>query len=124
MSARIQLERLRKAMEIGLRDEDISDLRDIEKRIKNLEDYATLAKRPGISQLLDWCKGDIRGINDRLSTDVVLMKDGHEGERFAILNRKEILLYFVGLFDPYAELDLLEKELSDRAQQFDEYHNN
>ena len=122
MSARDQLERLQKAMEIGMRPEEANDLREIEKRIKLLEDYTALAGRPGIRDFIDWCKRDVRSGNDRLSTDRALLADGRQAERDAILNRKDILLYFVALFDTSIELENLEKEISDRAQTFEEYN--
>lgn len=122
MSARDQLERLRSAMEVGMRPEESQDLREIEKRVKLLEDYNALSGRPGIKDFIDWCKREIRSGNDRLSTDRALLSDGRQAERDAILNRKEILLYFIQLFDTSAELENLEKEISDRAQTFEEYN--
>lgn len=122
MSARDQLDRLRTAMEVGMRPEEQGELRDVERRIKMLEDYTTLSGRPGIKDFIDWCIREVRSGNDRLSTDRVLLADGRQAERDAILNRKEILLYFVGLFDTHAELESLEKEISDRAQTFEDYN--
>ncbi|MDE1944816.1 MAG: hypothetical protein KGI03_00890 [Patescibacteria group bacterium] len=122
MAAHDQLDRLRKAAEIGIRPEDARELRDIEKRIKLLEDYEGLAKRPAIAGLLDWARRDIASTNERLSTDRELMRDGREAERLAMLERKDVLSYLLVLFNPREELDSIEKELSARAYTFEEYN--
>lgn len=121
MSATDQLARFRKALERGQRPEEGNELRQIELRIKQLENYLLLAKTPGIADLIEYCRRGIREVNDLLSTDRELSKDGRGAERLAMLEKKEVLLYFVGLFDPSAELDQIEKELSERSQAFEDY---
>lgn len=105
----------------GFRPEESKELSQIELRIKQLENYKALAQTPGIKDLIDWSRRGIREINDTLSTDREIQYSGREAERFAMLDKKDVLLYFVGLFDPQAELDSIEKELSERAQDFEEY---
>lgn len=121
MSAIDQLQRFRVALERGQRPDEVEDLRSIEARIKQLQDYEKLSKTPGIRDLIDWCRRGVREMNELLSTDRDLLRDGREGERLAMLERKDVLLYFIGLFDPAAELDEIEKELSEKASQFEEY---
>lgn len=121
MSAIDRLSQLREVVSAGMTDEDRRDLHATEQRIKQLEDYSVLKARPGIKDLIDWSMRGIREINDQLSTDRDLLKDGHEHERLAMLDRRDILLYFVGLFNPEAELDEIEKYLTDRIVAFSEY---
>lgn len=122
MDAAASLDRLRKAVEIGTRPEEQEYLRITEHRIKMLKDYEGLAQRPAIRDLLDYFKRDIRTINERLSTDRDFQTDRHTAERLAMLERKDVLLYLVGLFDPHEELDALAKELTERAINFEQYH--
>lgn len=122
MAARDQYERLRHSVEIGMREDDVRDLRDAERRLKLAEDRAALAQRPGILELIRWAKSDINSVNERLSTDRALLKDGREAERLAMLERKDVLSYLLVLFDPSAELEALEQEFSKSAEQFEEYH--
>lgn len=121
MSALNKLSELRATMEKGFKPDEARELRQIDLRIKALNDYQELAQRPGISELLQWCRRGIGEINETLSTDRELLKDGREGERLAMLEKKDILLYLTGLFNPQAELDEIEKELSDRVEVFKEY---
>lgn len=104
-----------------MRAEEISSLNDIERRIKELSDYQSLGQRPAIKDFTGWAARDIASTNERLSTDRSLMADGKSGERYAMLERKEILLYLINLFDPSAELEGLEKDLVERAESFEEY---
>lgn len=108
-------------MEKGMRPEEGLELRQIEIRIKQLNNYKDLAGTPGIVDLLEWCRRNIRQTNDALSTDRELHEAGRTAERLAMLEKKEVLLYFVGLFDPQAELDSIEKELTDHTQSFEDY---
>lgn len=121
MSARNQLDRYRAGVSVGMRPEEAQLLREMERRIKTLESYQKFAEMPAIQDFAQWAQGDIRAINDRLSTDGALLKDGREGERLAMLNRKDVLLYLLGLFDPSAELEAIEKFLSPLADRFEGY---
>lgn len=122
MAARDQLERFKKAITIGMRPEEQQDLESISQRVKKLDDYQTLAQRPAIRELLSFFTADIAAINARLSTDRELQRDVHTQERLAMLDRKDVLLYLVALFDPSAELETLEKELDARATDFEKYN--
>jgi hypothetical protein len=121
MAAIDQLDRLRKAVERGQRPDEAKDLRDIEKRIKTLDDYDSLAKRPAIAELLQWMKDEISGINERLSTDRKVDQQAVT-ERLAIMEKRDVLLYFVGLFDPSAELASIEKMLLAKVEEYEEYN--
>lgn len=121
MSAHEAIERYRSAIEKGARDEEKVYLHGLEKRVKQLENYQALGQTPAIKDFTGWAKRDIHNTNDRLSTDQVLQRDGHEAERLAMLNRKEVLLYLIGLFDPSAELEIIEKQLSEDAETFESY---
>lgn len=121
MSIQTQLDRLRKAMTVGMNEEDHSYLSILEKRIKELEDFESLGQRPAIRQFIDYCVREVKTVNDRLSTDVVLLKDGREGERLAMINRKEIFLYFISLFNTSADLESLERQVSAEAENFEGY---
>lgn len=121
MTANIQLERLRNAMSKGMRPEESLELSAIEKRIKLLEGYQSLANHSSIKDFISWCKLGITEINDRLTSDRELSKSLLESERLALFDKKDILMYFVSLFDPSAELDSLDKELADRAESFEQY---
>lgn len=117
-------DRLRKAMERGLTDDDRSYLSVVEKQIKKMRGYEVLAENPAIKDYLDWCKTSIKGINRSLSTDRELQDDRHHAERLAMMEKKDVLMYFIGLFDTKAALDALEKELADRAEEFEQYQSN
>lgn len=120
MAAADALERYRKSVEIGMRDEDRLLLRDTEKRIKLLESYKAFFEIPAVRDFADWAARDIRSINETLSTSRELHLRSSE-ERLAMIDRKDVLLYLIGLFDPSAELETLEKELTEKAERFEEY---
>lgn len=124
MSASEQLNRYRKSVEEGMRPDEAVRLRELERRIKTLESYEKFANMPAIKDLRSWATREIVSINQRLSTDAVLLHDGHEGERLAMLNRKDVLLYFLGLLDPIAELEEIERSLSTDATVFENYQEN
>ncbi len=121
MAAKDQLENLRKAMTIGMKPEEAEFLSSIEQQIKKLEDYQTLAQRPAIRELLDWAVRQISSINGQLSTRGPLQFTGREAERLAMIDRKDVLLYIVGLFNVNVQLENLDKELADRVKTFEEY---
>lgn len=115
------LDRFRKAIEIGMRPDERKELLQIERSVKELEDAELLLERPAIMRLLQWCRSNVRDLNEQLSTDEELMKDGLEGTRLAMLKKKEILLYFIGLFDTKAQLEEIAKDLDDRSTAFEDY---
>jgi hypothetical protein len=121
MSATGQLERLRKSAERGGGHHgDAGDLKAIEMRIKLLESYESLATTPGIADLLKWCRDEIIATNDRLSTERKVDFQSSL-ERLAIIEKRDVLLYLVGLFDPKAELESLETMLTEKAEEFEKY---
>ena len=121
MAASNALERYRKSVEVGMRDEERAYLSTVEKRIKQLENYLTLGKNPAIQDFSEWAKRDISSINVRLSTERELMLDGHAAERLAMLDRKDVLLYLIGLLDPSAELEVIENQLNEDAERYEGY---
>ncbi len=121
MSAPDTLNRLRNVMSRGMTSEEFSELNTIENRIKKLEDYQTLAGRPAIREFLDWCLREVSLVKTKLSTDRDLHKDRREAERLAMIDRKDILLYFVGLFNTQADLDAIDQDLADRVKTFEDY---
>ncbi len=123
MSILTTLDDLRKVMEKGMRDEERADLVSIEQRIKRMEDYEALAGRPAIKDLLDWCLRDIGSIKARLSTDRALHQDRREAERLAMIDRKDMLLYIVGLFNVSAQLEAIRLDLEEKKKTFQEYQN-
>lgn len=120
MSARDSLERYRKSVEIGMRDEDRSYMHEMERRIKTLENYASLGEQPAIHDFVEWAKRDIRAMNVHLSTDRGVNPEANQ-KRLAMIDRKEVLLYLVGLFSPHEELAFLESALNEQAQKFEDY---
>lgn len=110
-------------MSKGMREEERADLQSIEQQIKRMEDYQTLAGRPAIKELLDWCMREIASIKTQLSTRSPLQYTGREEERLAMIDRKDVLLYFVGLFNVSANLETLEKDLDERVKTFEDYQN-
>ncbi len=108
-------------MTVGMKPEEAEFLSSIERQIKKLEDYQTLSQRPAIRELLDWCYRAISATNVQLSTDRALQQDRREAERLAMIDKKDVLLYIVGLFNVTAELETLEKDLAERVKTFEDY---
>lgn len=104
-----------------MRPEERDELRGIEQRIKTLENYESLGTQPAIKDFVQWARTEISSGMERLSTDRALLADGHAHERLAILDRKDMLLYLIGLFSPSEELKALEKEMAKRSDMFEEY---
>ena len=121
-NAKTSLERFRSAVEKGLTNENRDELIAIEKRIKTLEDYSNLANHIGIQDLLRWIKSNITEINEQLMTDRKMLYAGREAERLALIDKKDMFIYFASLFDPSLELENLDKYLQEQSEVFESYN--
>lgn len=111
-------------MSTGIRSDEESELRGIENRLKELENREHLATQPGIADLISWCRRNVLALNEQLSTDRELQGASREHERLAMMDKKDVLLYLIALFDPARDLAALESELAARAEIFEDYQKN